>query len=125
MSEKQSPDDVIERAILTIILLKYAHHELIQCVKIFRDVECDLIEIDPSFDEDTEHIVVKRDLYNKLSDEAKDVIRMITTSPTEVVEALKNISITNGHYPIKTDDPKVVFRVERLSRYLRRLWGDG
>lgn len=40
----------------------------------------------PERRENQEHLVIKRDLFNKLSDEAKTIVRIIFAAPDEVLE---------------------------------------
>lgn len=76
--------------------------------------------------------VMRKVLYERLSDEAKSVISLILKAPAEVVEDLKSINLPgyqnyyNGYMQdggFSSEDETAVFKKERLAVYLRKTWG--
>lgn len=83
------------------------------------DVECfveeqkNLLEI-----KDCESLVIARDLFQKLSSEAKAVFKSIVTTPDEVLEALGEITIKGDNAYRQFDNPR------RIRRYIKRELGE-
>lgn len=72
-------------------------------------------EIAPDNKPNPEQIAVKNDLYLKLSDDAKEVLNIIFTSPKEFVDAC--ISNTNGDLRRKKGD-----KTHFIQSFFRKKW---
>ena len=79
-----------------------------------------------------ESTVMRKTLYENLSDEAKSVIALIIQAPAEVVTELKKINLpgyqnySNGYMQtggFSSNERTAIFKKERIACYLRKKWG--
>lgn len=79
------------------------------------------------FQDSFEGEVIKRDLFSRLSAEAKEVLNIFLNTPAEVTEALLDICV--GHEPgnpreyNKRKSLQYIYKPQRVKNYLRRFCG--
>jgi len=76
------------------------------------------------YQESFEDEVITRDLFERLSAEAKEVLKIFLTTPAEVTEALMQISIDGESRRPDRDGRHVtlkrLYKITRMKRYLRK-----
>jgi hypothetical protein len=60
--------------------------------------------------------VIKKDLFDKMSDDAKKVVKIIVEAPFEVVEELSNLEMRGSKSDTKVE--AYIFSKRRLRRFL-------
>lgn len=71
-------------------------------------------------------IYEKKELFEQLSSETKEIITFIYKTPADVIEQLKNTKLnskTNNSVCLKTDNDKSIFNKSRLQQYSQKKWG--
>lgn len=129
------PQEAFVRAVYAEMLLEKAEKML---SNVPREISIDAVDepgesVSPSswnlgcYQESFEKDFIKRDLFHRLSDEAKDVVRIFLTAPSEITEALLDICLPNERgrprRVCKTKTDKIVWKPERVKAYLRRRRG--
>ena len=78
-----------------------------------------------AFSECCEKQVIRKNLMEKLSEEAREVVSIILTTPEEVTKALMKITITGGERPETLKNPKLetIYHPQRVRRYFNRKFG--
>jgi hypothetical protein len=73
-----------------------------------------------------EQEIIQRDLFNKLSEEAKAVLKIFLTTPTEVTEALMRLSVNGETRRPDRENHRVstkrLYKPARVKRYLRQFF---
>lgn len=129
----ENPEDDFIRAVYANALLDKAEKML---AAVPTEISMDAVEdgsgesMSPSawdlkcYQESFEEEVIKRDLFQRLSNEAKEVLWIFLAAPTEITEALLDICLPNERGRprrfCKTRADKIIYKPERVKTYLRR-----